>query len=55
MIIAIFFGGIVLGFLMGFVTMALLAAANHQNRQTQLETALAYQEFVTGTPPGNLP
>jgi hypothetical protein len=51
MIIVIFFGGIVLGFLMGFIAMALLAAANHQNRAEKITAALAYHQIMTGMPP----
>jgi hypothetical protein len=54
MIIAIFFGGIILGFLMGSVTMALFAAASYQNRQAELEATLVHEEVVAGMPQNKL-
>ncbi len=48
MAMLIFFGGIVLGFLIGFIAMALLSAANYQNKCEQLNEALVYHRIMTG-------
>ncbi len=44
----IFFGGILLGFLIGFISMALLSAANYQNKCEQLTEALVYHRILSG-------
>lgn len=48
MTIAIFFGGILVGFLMGFIVMALLSAANYENRNEELKEALVYHQIMSG-------
>jgi fructose-specific phosphotransferase system IIC component len=52
MVITIFFGGILLGFLAGYIFMALLSAASYQNRCEQLAEALAYHQLAGQQQPG---
>jgi hypothetical protein len=45
MVLAIFFGGILLGFLTGFIFMALLAAANYHPRAVQVTEVPVYHRL----------
>jgi hypothetical protein len=52
MLIAIFFGGVAMGFLMGCIIMALLASATHQEQREKINAAQAYQHIMLGPPFG---
>ncbi len=50
MIIVIFFGGLVTGFIIGWISLALLTTANRKNREEEQD--LLYNE-LSHPPPGS--